>query len=234
MTSMMFLSQIVVALLLGTAIGLERQWRQRLAGLRTNALVAVGAAAFCALSGLSDAHGGVDPTRVAAQVVSGIGFLGGGIILKEGFNVRGLNTAATLWCSAAIGSLAGLGHLYPALMAATVVLLANVLLRPLAQLINRQPAGQGSEVEVCYLIEVTCRDRAESHIRNSLLQEASSETMLLRSLQRETVEGAPKIRIAAEVVTSGRADRQIERIVSRLSLEQGTSAIAWKLHDHAA
>jgi MgtC family len=96
-----------VAVALGAAIGFERQWRQRLAGLRTNTLVALGAATFVVFESLFPNDG--SPTRVAAQVVSGIGFLGAGIIFREGLNVRGLNTAATLWCSAAIGVLAGAG-----------------------------------------------------------------------------------------------------------------------------
>jgi len=98
---------LLVALLLGSLIGFERQWRQRMAGLRTNTLVSLGAAIFVVFaSQFSD----TSPTRVAAQVVSGIGFLGAGVIFKEGLNVRGLNTAATLWCSAAVGLLAGTGH----------------------------------------------------------------------------------------------------------------------------
>ena len=83
-----------LALLIGAVIGFERQWRQRMAGLRTNALVALGAAGFVVFSSI--ASGTDSPTRVAAQVVSGIGFLGAGVILREGVNVRGLNTAATL------------------------------------------------------------------------------------------------------------------------------------------
>src|SRR5262245_50173167 len=94
---------------MGVAIGLERQFRQHTAGLRTNALVCVGAALFVSLSRFISPD--TSPTRVAAQVVSGIGFLGGGVILREGFNVRGMNTAATLWCSAAVGTLAGAGLL---------------------------------------------------------------------------------------------------------------------------
>ena len=87
-----------VALACGAIIGSERQVRQRMAGLRTNALVALGAASFVIFSQLFPNE--VSPTRVAAQVVSGIGFLGAGIIFRDGFNVHGLNTAATLWCSA--------------------------------------------------------------------------------------------------------------------------------------
>jgi putative Mg2+ transporter-C (MgtC) family protein len=87
------------------SIGFERQWRQCLAGLRTNTLVALGAASFVMFSGL--VPGDNIPTRVAAQVVSGIGFLGAGLIFKEGLSVHGLNTAATLRCSAAVGVVAG-------------------------------------------------------------------------------------------------------------------------------
>ncbi|MBV9288491.1 MAG: MgtC/SapB family protein [Hyphomicrobiales bacterium] len=98
---------LAAALGLGAAIGFERQWRQRLAGLRTNSLVALGAAIFVTYSRIVlDDQGAA---RMAAQVVSGIGFLGAGVIFKEGLNVRGLNTAATLWCSAAVGLIAGKG-----------------------------------------------------------------------------------------------------------------------------
>ena len=85
------------ALLLGMAIGLERQYRQHTAGLRTNTLVCLGAALFVSLP--TFLPGESSPTRIAAQVVSGIGFLGGGVILREGLNVRGLATAATMWAT---------------------------------------------------------------------------------------------------------------------------------------
>ncbi len=106
-----------IATLLGACIGFERQWRQRMAGLRTNTLVAIGAASFVVFSGLFP--GEDSPTRMAAQVVSGIGFLGAGIIFREGLHVTGLNTAATLWCSAAVGLLAGSGHPLPCKAPAT-------------------------------------------------------------------------------------------------------------------
>jgi len=90
-----FAARAAVALVLGAAVGLERQWRQRLAGLRTNALVALGAAVFELFAVLLAGQHGVDPTRIAAYVVSGIGFLGAGVILREGITVRGINTAAS-------------------------------------------------------------------------------------------------------------------------------------------
>src|ERR1700722_15434038 len=98
MDSSTFALRIGFALLLGALIGLERQWRQHTAGLRTNTLVCLGAALFVSLAPLIGQPS--ESTRDAAQVVSGIGFLGGGVILREGFTVRGMNTAATLWCSA--------------------------------------------------------------------------------------------------------------------------------------
>ena len=105
---------LATAFVLGTLIGTERQYRQRTAGLRTNVLVAVGAAAFVDLA--QRIAGTTEAVRVISYVVSGIGFLGAGVIMKEGMNVRGLNTAATLWCSAAVGACAGTDMLAEAVL----------------------------------------------------------------------------------------------------------------------
>src|ERR1700737_222589 len=149
-----FVLRLAVALVLGSVVGLERQYRQRMAGLRTNALVSIGAATFVMLSPL-DRTG--DPTRIAAQVVSGIGFLAGGVIFREGISVRGLNTAATLWATAAVGTLAGFGFLMQAAVGAVAVMAANVLLRPIVQRINRQPID-GTEVVSSYEVRAVCRE----------------------------------------------------------------------------
>jgi putative Mg2+ transporter-C (MgtC) family protein len=136
-----FAARAAVALVLGAVIGLERQWRQRTAGLRTNALVALGAAVFELFAVLTSGQHGVDPTRIAAYVVSGIGFLGAGVILRDGVHVRGINTAATIWCSAAVGVLAGAGYLPAAAIAAVLILTAHLALRPAAQRIDRLPSA---------------------------------------------------------------------------------------------
>ena len=154
-----FIFRVGSALLLGAGIGLERQWRQRMAGLRTNALVAVGAALFVSLSAMTPHESSA--TRVAGQVVSGIGFLGAGVIMREGLNVRGLNTAATLWCAAAIGVLCGSGFRKEAVLGALAILAANVLLRPIAQKINRQPVSP-EEIETDYLVRAVCRSKHEA------------------------------------------------------------------------
>ena len=150
-----FLDTVVsylTAFVLGTAIGAERQYRQRTAGLRTNALVAIGAAAFVDLG--QRLGGDVESIRVIAYVVSGIGFLGAGVIMKEGMNVRGLNTAATLWCSAAVGSIAGSDMIAEATLLTGIVLFANTALRPLVDAINRIPIAGGT-VEATYSVTIT-------------------------------------------------------------------------------
>ena len=103
------LVRIALGLVLGAAVGIERQWRARMAGLRTNALVSLGATLFVIMGAYGFQGPDADPTRVAAQIVSGIGFLGAGVIMKQGASVTGLNTAATLWATAAVGALAGGG-----------------------------------------------------------------------------------------------------------------------------
>jgi uncharacterized membrane protein YhiD involved in acid resistance len=161
-SSGVFAERIVLALLLGAVIGIERQWRQRMAGLRTNALVAVGAALFASISILMNAT--INPTQVAAYVVSGIGFLAGAVIFKEGFNLRGLNTAATLWATAAVGTLCGSGFAADATIGAAVVLSANVFLRPIVARINRQPLEQ-TELAQVYEVAVTCLEPQEEAVR---------------------------------------------------------------------
>jgi putative Mg2+ transporter-C (MgtC) family protein len=159
------LVSLFTAFVLGTLIGAERQYRQRSAGLRTNVLVAVGAAAFVDLGNrLAGAEGAV---RVIAYVVSGIGFLGAGTIMKEGTNVRGLNTAATLWASAAVGACAGADMIAQSMALTVFVLSGNTLLRPLVNAINRIPLNETSS-EANYEIIVTTDALHAAEIREAL------------------------------------------------------------------
>lgn len=128
------------AFIFGTFIGLERQLRQRTAGLRTHALVALGASAFVDLAGHID--GSTSATRVIAYVVSGVGFLGAGVIMKDGGSISGLNTAATLWCSAAIGACTGAGLLAEAALLTIFILLANTSLRHIVRWLDRRSASK--------------------------------------------------------------------------------------------
>ncbi len=217
---------LAVATMLGAGIGFERQWRQRMAGLRTNTLVAIGAASFVIFAGLFP--GEASPTRVAAQVVSGIGFLGAGIIFREGFHVTGLNTAATLWCSAAVGLLAGAGHPLHAALATGFVILVNLLLRPLVRLINRQPIAQ-AETDYHYRVRVVCRGPEEAHVRALLLQGTGNGQLSLRQLESTDIEGNDRVEVNARLTAQSKSDAILEQVVGRLSLEATVSAASWSV-----
>ena len=125
---------LLTAFILGGAIGLERQFRQRTAGLRTNVLVALGASIFVDIANRLHSHEGA--VHVLAYVVSGIGFLGAGVMMREEGNIRGLNTAATLWGSAAVGAAAGADLIFEAMIGTVFILMANTLLRPVVKRIK--------------------------------------------------------------------------------------------------
>ncbi len=219
-----FSLRLLAALVCGGLIGLERQWRQRMTGLRTNALVSVGSAMFVMMGALTP---GVDSQgRVASYVVSGIGFLGGGVILKDGFNIRGLNTAATLWCAAAVGTLAGLGRPWLAVVGTGAVLLTNLVLRPLAQKINRTPVENG-EQEILYRFCCTCRAPDEAHVRALLLQNVGPMPLTLVALHSKDDEALNRVDVKAFLKAVGRKDEFLEQIVTRLSLEASVTTISW-------
>ena len=126
-----FLVRCGAAALCGAMVGLERELRNKPAGFRTNILICVGAAMYMTVGLILTPHGGqqVDPTRIAAQVVTGIGFLGAGSILQAGGRVTGLTTAATIWVVAAIGLISGAGFPILAFVATCMVVLTLVVLR---------------------------------------------------------------------------------------------------------
>jgi putative Mg2+ transporter-C (MgtC) family protein len=219
---------LLIALLCGAAIGFERQWRQRLAGLRTNTLVSLGAAIFVVFAAqFTDEN----PTRVAAQVVTGIGFLGAGVISKEGANVRGLNTAATLWCSGAVGLLAGAGYWRHAILAVILVTSINLFLRPLIAAINRQPI-ESAEVESFYYVTMICRAEEEEKYRTVLMQSLAAVDLRLRELESANIEGSDRVEITARVTAEKPRELALEQIVGRLSLEGGVTAARWKRVDN--
>jgi putative Mg2+ transporter-C (MgtC) family protein len=212
---------------LGTVIGFERQYRARMAGLRTNALVAAGATLFVLLSAHGFTGASADPTRVAAQIVSGIGFLGAGVILREGLTVRGLNTAATLWCSAAVGSLAGAGMYDVAVAGTVVVVIVNVALRPLGRVVDRRP-DTGTETPTSYTFLAVTKDDAEAHVRALLVQALARTDFALRSVTSTNAAATGQVEVRAELSANQRDDKQMESAVSRLSLEPSVTSVRWE------
>jgi len=203
---------LAVAFAMGTAIGFERQWRQRSAGLRTAVLVAVGAAAFSDLGmGLAGTQGAV---RIVAYVVSGIGFLGAGVILKDGASIRGLNTAATLWCSAAVGAFAGAGMPAEAFAVTLFVLSGNTLLRPLVNWINRRPITEGT-TEAQYRVYATC-DRAEvAAVRDLLDEELSRANYPVREIRILTGSNS-QAELEAELIPTTADAAELDEVTTKL------------------
>ncbi|MEV0439600.1 MgtC/SapB family protein [Streptomyces spectabilis] len=212
----------------GALIGVERQWRARMAGLRTNALVAAGATLFVLYSeAMADP---TSPTRVASYVVSGVGFLGGGVIMREGASISGLNTAATLWCSAAVGILAASGRLALALLGALTVIGVHLILRPTSRLIDRAPQAS-ADTTTQVTLHVTCERRTETHVRALLIQLLSSADPRLAGLRIRRGEGGGTTALEAAVTLDGAPGADMEQLVTRLSLEPGVHDLHWHLTD---
>ncbi|MCQ8277292.1 MgtC/SapB family protein [Acetobacteraceae bacterium KSS8] len=215
----------LTAFVLGTLIGFERQWRQRSAGLRTNVLVAVGAAAFCDLG--ARLLGPEGATRIIAYVVSGIGFLGAGVILKDGTQIRGLNTAATLWCSAAVGTLAGSHLPAEACTLGMFVLAGNTLLRPLVNWVNRRPI-EPEDTEAQYSVHVICRPRDVSEVRDlldSVLERASYPVRSVETLS----DSDEQVELAAILVPSTAEADELDAAVSALEESSLVLSSTWTL-----
>ncbi|MFM7656307.1 MAG: MgtC/SapB family protein [Paracoccaceae bacterium] len=211
-----------VALACGAVIGSERQVRQRMAGLRTNALVALGAAGFVIFSQLVPNE--VSPTRVAAQVVSGIGFLGAGIIFRDGFNVHGLNTAATLWCSAAVGVIAGIGAWDYALVLTGLVVFVNLGLRPLVKFLKKHTKA-GVPIARSFRVDLTCAPADEAAMRALILRHLPLHGLHLSELTAAT--GEDGVTLGAVVQGEGVTDSAMEQAIARLGAEAGIRRLRW-------
>jgi len=230
-----YVLRLLLAAACGGLIGLERQYRSRTAGLRTQSLVAIGAASFV----LFGVQAGIPaaPLQIAAYVVSGVGFLGGGVILRQGFSVQGLNTAATLWCSAAIGCQAAGGHVIPALATTALVLVAHVLLRPLARLVDRAPAAQAERVGV-YTLTVRVLDEHEPELRTRFSATLDTPDLLVHGVTSrldETEKGEPQTStVEAELLVEGNAAAALDRVVTVLAEAPGVRDVAWRAENTSA
>lgn len=219
-----------VALICGAVIGSERQVRQRMAGLRTNALVALGAASFVIFSQLFPNE--VSPTRVAAQVVSGIGFLGAGIIFRDGFNVHGLNTAATLWCSAGVGMMAGTGAWPFALLLTGMVVFINLGLRPLVKFLKRKTKA-GVPLARSFRVILTCLPEDEGGARSLILRTLTLGGLHLSEVGLRPAEDGVGMDLSATVTGEGATDTMLEQAVQRLAAEPGLLRVRWVPLDEA-
>ena len=214
-----FLIRISVCFVLGIIIGLERQYRRKTAGIRTITLVSLGAFLFVSISNLSQTG---DVTRIAAQVVSGIGFLGAGVILRDGTNIRGLNTAATLWCSAAIGALTALGLLSEAVVGVAYILMANLFLR----FISRKLLKNTIHTKITnYILTIFCKDEKEDAIKNSLVQKLKFHQISIKSFSTKTVD--KYIQLDFQIEVENNFSDELDSIINKLCLEPGISSVKY-------
>ena len=213
-----FLIRIVVCFLLSIAIGIERQYRHKLVGLRTNVLVSLGAFMF---NWVTFASLDSDSTRIAAQVVSGIGFLGAGIIMKDGNKVKGLNTAATLWCVAAIGVMTSFGLLLEASIGTIMVLASNIILRFISIAIMNKV--KNNQRETC-ILNVNCNKENEDYVRGVLLRFIENNTLNLLSLNKVVKDDSVDLKLT--IITSRIS--LVETFINKMAKEISINAISWE------
>ena len=212
---LVFVVNLTISIVAGIVVGLERQWQKKIAGIRTTALVSFGACIFVTLSTLM-AGADSSPTRIAAQVVSGIGFLAGGVIIRDGFSVTGINTAATLWCSAAIGSVIGAGYPKEGMVAAFMLMFMNILLRGLSHKVD-----DFREETSHYYVAVVCLHEDEIKVRTKILHALNALSLNFNQITCGAVkDGRVDILIDLEInANEGMKRIRIKSLVEKLLIE---------------
>lgn len=206
-------ARLVAALILGTIVGVERHYRQGMAGLTTHALVALGAAAYCALPDILDVS---EDVRMGGQVVTGIGFLGAGLILRDGASIRGLSTSATVWATGAIGVLAGYGRVFEAAEATFLIVLINFISPKLRNMLDAylpiQPVG------LKFSIQLRIEQTEEAEMRARLLADIEESRVQFQSLERLPIPGTQQIRLVVDLQCRSEEEDTIASLVRQLSL----------------
>lgn len=221
---------LLAAMTLGIAIGVEREWRHPYSGLRINVLVALGSAGFVLCSQL--VTGDNSPTRIAGQVVTGIGFLGAGLIFRQGGDVKGLRTAATLWCASAVGVLAGFGAIANAALLTGFVLAVNLVLRPLGRVIERAfgiapaPPDRGGGV---YRLQILCDAAALPALREALAAAtAAAPGIALHDLEGNLLaDGTAEINAVLTAETA--AATTLEHMLAGLAKANPITSARWRV-----
>lgn len=220
-----FLYRISVSFVLSLLVGLERQIRGRAIGLRTSVLVSVGTFMFVSFSIQLMTP---DVSRIASQVVSGIGFLGAGVILKDGTNIKGLNTAATLWCSAAIGVLCAGGLIVEASIGTAFILFCNIVLRYITQKIHLNK----SKVTIYddYVLKLTLESEKANKIKDLIMSTSENNFVSLTDMEINDVElGRVKINVGFRVLSEKKSI--MEKLMNTVSNEKGVLSSSIKKID---
>jgi len=220
LTALEFLTRFGLAALLGMVIGFERQRRQSRAGLHTEGLIAIGASLFAMLDFILPG----DNTRIVAGIVTGVGFLGGGVIFRTEANVTGINTAATIWATAAIGAFAGLGLWWEASIAAGGVIVMNIVLERLEVTVAKR-AGQRNET--IYRLSVRYKPESQQDVGQEIIAAVSGSPLGLQSLTRHNA-AEDCVELRAEIYSPKPDDKKIEALSTHLLGMAGVVRAEWR------
>lgn len=219
--------RLLMAFLLGAIIGVERHIRHRRMGLKTAVLVSLGAAGFVVASSLFGTQEGT--VRIAAQIVSGIGFLCGGLIFKEGLSVHGINTAATIWCTAAVGVACGTGFYSIAGILTIMLVFSNIFFgyvsTPVEKLIDRFiKAFQ-------YELVIDCTTENQESLRQMLAQQSeTNDECKLKQFTQEELNGqytGNLVRLRCIFASDGPNDEFLDRLVALLLTDGSVRTAHW-------
>lgn len=230
-----FLIRMLLAIALGAVIGTERQLTRHYTGIITTIIVCVGSFAFASFAFLVGDNNR-DITRIAAQIVSGIGFLGAGVILSDGTKIKGINTAATVWASAAVGILCCIDKIWFAVAVAFAILITHLVLHPVTDYIEKKQkydkTNKQNSQEAFYRISVTCSEDNAPEIKEKLIKKIKdTDDVLLRKLQMgDMTDGNVKVR--AEISTKSKNNELVESIVAYLGTKKNIIAAGWKNSTH--
>ena len=219
-----FLIRIIICFLLSFCIGIERQYRRRAIGLRTVILVSLGSFLFVRFS---FNFPGSDTTSIAAQVVAGIGFLGAGVIIKDGKTVKGLTTSATLWCAAAIGILTSAGLLFEAAVGTLLILFTNIVLRTINTKINRL---SGNLDYIIYSFSITCEERIEDEILKIIKKIAKNNHSIIKNINNNETESG-NIKINIDILIDQKNDTLTNEIMQKLANKKDIISISLNKKD---
>ena len=216
-----FLIRILVCVILCSLLGLERQYHYKILGFRTNILVALGSFLFVYYT-FGNVKG--DEMRMAAAVVSGVGFLCAGVIMQHGNKVIGIDTAATLWCNAAIGVLCALGLMIEASIGALIILIVNIVIRYITRKVDKITSKSQY-----YILNIVLDRDKETILRTTLIQSIGEAKLKVSGMR--TKDQGERIEIVADVILNGDASDAMEQIITRFSMEPGVYYIGYKKNE---
>lgn len=221
------LFRVGIAIACGLFIGLERQMTGHAAGIKTNVLISLGSCIFVLFSFLTN---DTDYTRIAAQVVSGVGFLCSSVIIKNGVSVNGLNTSATIWCTAGVGVISSLGEWKVSLAITFALILANLIFYPISEKIPVLRKFNDENDEKVYKLSISCLSDELMNTRKYIVETLNNTKFILTGIEIKTSDDISKTVIKVTVNYIGKMDNALlENVIRKLCEDNNILGVNWKL-----